>query len=401
MCIVLAFSGGLDTSFCVPFLQESCKEEVITVTVNTGGFSEEELYDVEQRSRELGASRHIMTDGRADLFTDHISYLIKGNVLRGSVYPLCVGPERVVQAHHLVSAARELKASAIAHGSTGAGNDQVRFDVALGILARDIPMIAPIREHGFNRQYTTDFLTARGFAVPTQTTDYSINSGLWGTTIGGRETLTSNLPLPASAYVKTENPKDAPDAPACLDIDFQRGIPVALNGIRLSGVDLVEAVSESGNAHGIGRGMHVGDSILGIKGRVAFEAPAAEILISAHRELEKIVLGKWQRYQKDQLANFYGMLLHEAQYLDPVMPDIRAMIDSSQRRVSGTVHVELYKGRVSILGCGSPFSMFDKDVATYGESNSLWDGRDARGFTKIMGVQSVLAHLANAGEVPS
>jgi len=344
MSIVLAFSGGLDTSFCVPYLKETCEDEIITVTVNTGGFSAEDLKEIEARSEVLGATSHITVDARSDLFTDHISYLIKGNMLRGNSYPLCVGPDRVVQAEKLVEQAHKLNARAIAHGSTGAGNDQVRFDVALGILGSDMTILAPIREGGFDRSTSSAFLRARGFDVPEKTTAYSINSGLWGTTIGGRETLTTTHPIPESAYVFSTSPEDSPSKSEHLSIEFKSGIPVALNGEAMDSVELIESVTETGNAHGIGRGMHVGDTILGIKGRVAFEAPAAEILIKSHRELEKIVLGKWQRYQKDNLSDFYGMLLHEGQYLDPVMADIRAMIDSSQKRVTGTVNVELYRG---------------------------------------------------------
>ncbi len=392
MSIVLAFSGGLDTSFCVPFLMETCDDEIITVTINTGGFSAEEMKAIEARSIELGAVCHIAVDARKDLFEDHISYLIKGNILRGNTYPLCVGPERVVQAEKLVLQARKLNARAIAHGSTGAGNDQVRFDVSLGILASDIEVLAPIREGGFDRSTTSEYLKARGFDVPEKTTDYSINSGLWGTTIGGRETLTTAHPLPESAYLHSTAPADAPSKSENLTITFEKGIPVAINGTLMDPVDLIESLTETGNTHGVGRGIHVGDTILGIKGRVAFEAPAAEILINAHRELEKIVLGKWQRFQKDRLSDFYGLLLHEGQYLDPVMADIRAMIDSSQKRVTGTVDIELYRGNLRVLGCQSPFSMFDAGIATYGEKHTLWDGRDAKGFSRIVGVQSLLAH---------
>ncbi|TDI76357.1 MAG: argininosuccinate synthase [Bacteroidetes bacterium] len=392
MPIVLAFSGGLDTSFCVPFLKETYGEDVITVTVNTGGFTTIALKELERRSIELGAAEHITVEARDELFRDHISYLIKGNVLRGNVYPLCVGPERVVQARHVAEQAKRLNATAIAHGSTGAGNDQVRFDVAMTVLADDINLIAPIREHGFSRSFTTSYLFKRGFGVSASTTSYSINAGLWGTTIGGKETLTPEEPLPESAWVNTKSPSSTPEQTVQLRIEFEQGIPVAVDGTGLDPVSLVERLTTIGNEYGVGRGVHVGDTILGIKGRVACEAPAASILINAHRELEKVVLGKWQRFQKDQLAEFYGMLLHEGQYLDPVMADIRAMIDSSQERVSGVVTVELYKGSVRVLGCASPHSMFASAIASYGESNTLWNGRDAQGFSKIVGIQSVLTH---------
>ena len=391
MSVILAFSGGLDTSFCVPFLRETLGEDVVTVTVNTGGITPEDEARLRQRSAELGAADHATLDGRADLFADHLSYLIKGNVLRGSVYPLCVGPERVVQARHVVSYARDAGCTRIAHGSTGAGNDQVRFDVAMRILADELEVMAPIRDNGLSREDTTAFLRERGFSIPARTTTYSINDGLWGTTIGGAETLTTNTPLPDEAFPRTVSPERAPGAGRTLMLTFERGIPVAVDGAAMDPVHLVEELNEIGSLHGIGRDVHVGDTILGIKGRVGFEAPAATILIRAHRELEKIVLTKWQRYQKDQLADFYGMLLHEGQYFDPVMRDIEALIDSSQEVVTGDVTVRLLKGHVSVQGCASRFSMFDSSVATYGETNALWDGRDAEGFSRIAGVQAYLA----------
>lgn len=396
MSLILAFSGGLDTSFCVPFLKESLGEDVITVTVNTGGVTAEDEGVLRERSAELGASHHETLDGRADLFRDHLSYLIKGNVLRGSVYPLCVGPERVVQARHVVAYARQVGATRIAHGSTGAGNDQVRFDVAVRILADGLEVLAPIRDHGLSREETTAYLLERGFDVPTKTTAYSINEGLWGTTIGGGETLTTEIPLPDDAYPGTVSPADAPDDGRMLKISFDQGIPIAMDGAAMDAVALIETLNEIGGRHGVGRDIHVGDTILGIKGRVGFEAPAAAVLIPAHRELEKIVLTKWQRYQKDQLADFYGMMLHEAQYFDPVMRDIEALIDSSQSVVSGDVTLRLRQGRVNVEGCKSPYSLFDRSIATYGETNALWDGRDAEGFSRIVGVQAYLASRVRA-----
>ena len=398
MSIVLAFSGGLDTSFCVPYLRETYDEPVITVTVNTGGLAAGDADALEQKALALGAERHLTIEGRPDLYRDHLSYLIKGNVLRGGVYPLCVGPERVVQARKIAEVAREEGARAVAHGSTGAGNDQVRFDVALRLLADDLDILTPIRDKGLSRQDTTRFLEERGFEVPVKTTSYSINKGLWGTTIGGRETITTTDPLPDDAYPETMAPADAPDTPRDVTLTFDQGVPTALDGETLDPVTLIERLNELGGQHGVGRAIHVGDTILGIKGRVGFEAPAPLILITAHRELEKIVLTKWQRYQKDQLGEFYGMLLHEAQYFDPVMRDIEAFLDSSQQVVAGTVTVRLFKGTLSVLGCDSPFSMFDTGVATYGEANALWDGRDARGFSRMAGVQALLA--AQARSIP-
>ena len=395
MSIVLAYSGGLDTSFCVPYLKEKYNLPVYTITVNTGGVPDSEKEQLEARARELGAEAHFTIDGRQELFTNHISYLIKGNVLRGNVYPLCVGPERVTQAQKIVQKAKELGAKAIAHGSTGAGNDQVRFDVALRLLSDDLEVLTPIRTLGLSRPETAAYLKERGFSISSEKTTYSINQGLWGTTIGGKETLDTRDPLPPEAYPYSKAPDQAPETGIDLTISFDKGIPVALSGTRTEAVPLIEALNTLGGEHGIGRAIHVGDTILGIKGRVGFEAPAAAILIQAHRELEKVVLTRWQQFQKTHLADFYGMLLHEGQYFDPVMRDIEAFIDSSQQSVTGDVHLHLYKGNIEIKGCESPHSMFDREVADYGEKNMLWDARDARGFTQIYGVQSILAHHAS------
>ena len=399
MSIALAFSGGLDTSFCVPFLKEQYGEPVHTVIVNTGGFTSEESKWIRERALSLGAASHQEIDGRGLLFDDHLAYLIKGNVLRGSVYPLSVGPERVVQARLLVEAARKLGARAVAHGSTGAGNDQVRFDVALRILAGELEVITPIRDGNLSREATTKYLLDRGFDVPSKTTTYSINTGLWGTTIGGRETLGTVEPVPDHAFPHTTAPHQAPDQALELRIGWEQGIPVSIDGESFDPVAIVERMNRIGGEHGVGRDIHVGDTIMGIKGRVAFEAPAAKVLIAAHRELEKIVLSKWQRHHKDHLGDFYGMLLHEGQYFDPVMRDLEALMNSSQSVVTGTTRVRLFKGAVSVLGCESPYSMFDTSVATYGETNTLWDGRDARGFARSAAVHALLADRArNKGD---
>ena len=397
MPIVLAFSGGLDTSFCVPYLREEFDRPVHTVTVDTGGLTPADRSAVEERALSLGAEAHHVVDGRASLYDAHLSYLIKGNVLRGGVYPLCVGPERIVQARGVADVAREVGASTVAHGSTGAGNDQVRFDVALQVVAEDLEIRAPIRRLGLSREQSTAFLEERGFSVPDDTTDYSINRGLWGTTIGGKETLTSEQPLPEDAYPDTVPPTEAPDTPREVTLTFADGLPVALDGERAEGVELVETLNRIGGAHGVGRDIHVGDTILGIKGRVGFEAPAAQILITAHRELEKVVLSKWQQVQKEELGAFYGRLLHEGQYFDPVMRDVEAFLDHSQDVVAGTVTVKLYKGHLRVQGVESPHSMFDASTATYGEENALWDGRDAEGFTTLAAVPSLLAKQARAG----
>ncbi len=394
MPIVLAFSGGLDTSFCVPYLRETLNEPVFTVTVNTGAITDADQARLQARSLELGAAGHYLIDGRHLLFDDHLRYLIMGNVLRGGVYPLCVGSERVVQARMTVAVARELGARAVAHGSTGAGNDQVRFDVALQLLADDLEIITPIRDNQFTRQHTTAFLEERGFSVPIVTTRYSINSGLWGTTIGGAETLGTRDPLPEEAFPGAALVAQNSRAYQDIKLTFDKGVPVELDGTPMDAVSLIESLNSLGLPFGVGRDMHVGDTILGVKGRVAFEAPAPITLVAAHRELEKIVLTKWQRYQKDHLADFYGMLLHEGQHFDPVMRDIEAFLVSSQQVVTGDVCIRLAGGRVSVQGCESPFSMFNTGVATYGEETEYWNGDDARGFCRIAGMQGYLAHKA-------
>lgn len=403
MAIVLAFSGGLDTSFCVPYLHETYDQPVHTVTVDTGGLSDDDRSALAARAEALGADEHHLVDGRQALYEDHLSVLIKGNVLRGEVYPLCVGPERIVQARGVAEVANDLGASTVVHGSTGAGNDQVRFDVALRVVGEDLEVLAPIRTLGLDREESTAYLEERGFSLPDDTTDYSVNRGLWGTTIGGAETLTAEAPLPEDAYPDTTPPTQAPDTPHTLTLTFEDGLPVALNGEPMGGVEIVEALNSLGGEHGVGRDIHVGDTILGIKGRIGFEAPAAHILITAHRELEKVVLSKWQRVQKRQLSDVYGRLLHEGQYFDPVMRDVEAFLDHSQDVVAGTVTVQLYKGTIRVQGVDSPHSMFDTETATYGETNALWDGRDAAGFTTLAAVPSLLAQKARgeAPEVPS
>ncbi|MCY4204387.1 MAG: argininosuccinate synthase [Bacteroidetes bacterium] len=392
MAIALAFSGGLDTSFCVPYLREKYDKDVFTVTVDTGASLDQTILST--LSRKLGAVKHVHIDARESLYEHYLKFLIIGNVLRGGVYPLCVGAERVVQAREVVRVAHEVGADAIAHGSTGAGNDQVRFDSVVHLLADGMQLITPIRDEGLTRQDTTKFLLDRGFEVSEKTTSYSINEGLWGTTIGGKETLGTTEPLPDEAYPNTASPKHAPEAGIDITIQFKNGLPIALDGENLPPVELIIRLATIGADHGIGRNIHIGDTILGLKGRIGFEAPAPLILITAHRELEKLVLSKWQRYQKDQLSDFYGMLVHEGQYYDPVMRDIEALMISSQEVVTGSVAIRLYKGNINVLGAESPYSMFDTGVAIYGEESALWNGRDARSFCKLNGLQGYLAHKA-------
>ncbi len=392
--VVLAYSGGLDTSFCIPFLREKYGVDVITATVDTGGFSDEYLKEMEKNSQRLGALKHRRVDARENLYHDFITYLIKGNVLKGGTYPLSVGAERVIQAVEIVKIAREEGAVAIAHGSTPAGNDQVRFDVAFGVLAPEFRIMAPVREFGITRETETGFLAHRGFPVKEENTRYSYNSGLWGTTIGGGETHGSQNEVPDDAYTQTRSVREAPDEPAVLELGFREGVPVSLDGEVKHGLEIIEHLNQVGGIHGYGRGIHIGDTIMGIKGRIAFEAPAPLILIGAHRELEKLVLTKWQRYWKDQLGDFYGMMLHEGMYFDPVVGDIMAFLDSSQKKVTGNVRVKLFKGSMTVIGCTSPYSMMDGDTAVYGESASLWDGTDAKGFCSIYGIPSILAKRA-------
>ena len=409
MSIALAFSGGLDTSFCVPYLREETGREVHTVTVDTGGFDDAERAAIAARAAELGAASHTLVDARRALWDRVLQYLVKGNVRRGGVYPLCVGPERVVQAEALVREARRLGATAVAHGSTGAGNDQIRFDGALRLLAGGRPgersggaldVLTPIRTLALSREASAAYLAERGVPVDAATADYSVNSGLWGTTIGGKETHRPDGELPEAAWVHTVAPQHAPDAPLRLTLRWEAGVPVALRGDGLDPVEgdpvaLVEALNRLGAAHGVGRGVHVGDTILGIKGRVAFEAPAAAVLLDAHRELEKVVLTHLQLTHKAAQGDLYGRLVHEGLFFDPLARDLEAYLDATQARVSGTTTVELFKGAARVVGASSPHGLFDAG-ARYGEGSRLWDGRDAEGFARIYGLQGRLAAALDA-----
>lgn len=389
--IVVAFSGGLDTSYLVAWIKDTTKARVTTVAVNTGGFSPTELVEIETRAKEVGADAHFTVDGRQETFDRVIKMLIQGNVLRGNVYPLSVSAERITQAEILVRKATEVGADVVVHGSTGAGNDQIRFDVAVRTLAPTLPVWAPIREHALSREQETSWLRAHNITVKDKTSLYSVNAGMWGTTIGGGKIHDSWESIPDDAYPTVVNPDAAPAVGATVEIAFEKGMPVSLNGEKMNGPDLVEKLNRLGAVHGVGRSVHLGDTIMGIKGRIAFEAPAALILITAHRELEKLVLSRKQQFWKDKLGDFYGSLLHEAEFYDPVARDIEAMITSSQKVVTGDVRVSLKKGILTVEGIRSPYSMMIAAKATYGETQSLWDGRDAEGFTKIYGLQGRLA----------
>ncbi|ALD21628.1 argininosuccinate synthase [Hymenobacter sp. DG25A] len=381
--VVLAYSGGLDTSFCVVYLTRELGLEVHTVIVNSGGFSEEELAAIEKRAYELGSTKHEVIDVTQRFYHDCLRYLIFGNVLKNDTYPLSVSAERMFQSLALAEYAREHKADYIAHGSTGAGNDQVRFDVAFSVISPNTEIITPIRDLKLSRQAEIDFLNKHGFEMSWEKAKYSINKGIWGTSVGGVETLTSHQALPESAYPTQLSETE----PTNIEVTFEKGEPVALNGKAMNPVELIQALNELAGAYAIGRDTHVGDTILGIKGRVGFEAPAPLILLKAHHLLEKHTSSRWQLLHKDYVANWYGTLLHEAQYLDPVMRDFEAFLTSSQERVSGKVFVTLKPYQFELQGIESKYDMMRSKVATYGEENDAWDGRDAKGFIKIFSNQ--------------
>ncbi len=393
--IVLAFSGGLDTSFCAIWLRETLGVDVVTVTVDTGGFSAEELAGIEARAHALGVTEHRTIDARADVYDRFVSYLIKGHVLRGGVYPVSVGCERVAQAEVVARTALEIGAAGIAHGSTGAGNDQVRFDVVMATLAPELPVHAPIRELNWSREQERDWLVERGVDVDSQTVAYSLNEGLFGTTIGGTETHDSWSVPPQSAYTMTEDPTSVTAAAEELIIGFEEGLPTSIDGVACSGVAAVEMLNARARPHGVGRGLHVGDTILGVKGRIAFEAPAALILIAAQRELAKLVHTKWQAHWVEQVGNFYGMQLHEGLYHDPVMRDFEALLDSANADVSGEVRVQLHAGSIRVLGARSEHSLLNPEVATYGEGTVAFSGADAAGFARLHGMSSILSARRN------
>ena len=396
--IVLAFSGGLDTSFCVPWLAERYGAKVTTVTVDTGGMSAADRAAIEARALALGAERHVLIDARARYFDETLRHLIAGNVLRGQAYPLCVGAERSLQARLVAEAARAAGAGAVAHGSTAAGNDQVRFEVALRTLAPELEVLAPIRDEGFSRADEVAFLAERGIELPAERAAYSVNSGLWGCTIGGRETADTVASLPEEAWVLTRGAFAAPRAPESHAIAFNAGVPAALDGVAMAPVELVENLNVMGGAFGIGRGIHLGDTIIGLKGRVAFEAPAAVLLIAAHRELEKLTLTARQQRVKDNVAAVYGDLVHEGQFLDPVCRDIEALLVRSQRRVTGEARVLLRTGAAFVEGVASPYSLKAASRAVYGEAAGEWTAADARGFSRMLALPGMLHARAGKGQ---
>jgi argininosuccinate synthase len=382
--VLLAFSGGLDTSFCAKYLAEEKGYEVYTAVANTGGFSTEELNVIEDKAYRLGSVKHVALDVTQEYYDKSIKYMVFGNVLRNGTYPISVSSERIFQAIAIIQYAKEIGADYVAHGSTGAGNDQVRFDLTFDILAPEIKILTPTRDMVLTREYEINYLKEHGFEADFTKMEYSINKGLWGTSIGGKETLKSEQTLPESAY-PSQIEKQGEET---LTIDFEGGEITAVNGVKNANkVELINQVEAIASKFGIGRDMHIGDTIIGIKGRVGFEAAAALLIINAHKMLEKHTLSKWQQYWKDQLGNWYGMFLHEAQYLEPVMRDIEKFLENSQQNVTGKVIVTLRPYSYTLVGVESPFDMMKTDFGEYGEVNRAWSADDVKGFTKILGNQ--------------
>lgn len=395
--IVLAFSGGLDTTFCALWLRETEGADVITVTVDTGGFTPAERERIAARAAAVGAVRHEFVDGRRRVWDRFCTYIVKGNCLRGGVYPLSVGAERIVQAEEVARVAVEEGAAAVCHGSTGAGNDQVRFDTALlALLPPGVRVLTPIRDLGWSRDQEADWLEKRGQAVDRSTRRYSVNAGLWGVTIGGGETHDPWRTLPPGAWPTTVDPEKAPAEAEEIVLGFAKGLPVSLDGRALDPLDLLAELGRRAGAHGVGRGIHLGDTILGIKGRIAFEAPAPIVIIGAHRELEKLVLTKAQQEWKGAVGEYYGGALHEGLWFDPVLRDCEAFLDSSQERVNGEVRVRLHRGSSQVVGVRSPDSLLASAGATYGEGAKAWTGAEAAGFSRLHGFQGVLAERLRA-----
>jgi argininosuccinate synthase len=396
--ILLAFSGGLDTSFCVPWLKDTYQRPVMTVTVDTGGIDADAARSLAERSVQLGAIEHHLIDAKTAYFEQVLKFLIMGNVRRGNVYPLCVGAERVLQAQTIAQMALSLGTKMVAHGCTAAGNDQVRFEVALRTLAPDLEIIAPVRDRAFKRPEQLKYLQEHQLPVPPFGAAYSVNRGLWGVTIGGKETLTSQGSIPDDAWVLSKEAFTHPRPPERHCIGFTQGVPDSLDGRRLSAVAVIEALETLAGPFGIGRGIHLGDTVIGTKGRVAFEAPAAEVLLTAHRELEKLVLTGKQSRIKESVAQPYGDLVHEGQHLDPVCRDIEALLKSSQTRVSGEVQVLFRPGSVFIEGVTSPYSLMAASKGVYGESAGEWTPTDALGYSKMLALTGVFYKRAGASQ---
>ena len=387
---VLAYSGGLDTTFCLNYLAVEKQLDVITVLANTGGFNENELSRIEQQALQMGAVRHFNIDISEEYFDKCIKYLLYGNILRNGNYPLSVSSERVFQAIAVVKKKKKENACCIAHGCTSAGNDQVRFDMIFQTLAPEIEILSPVRDLGLSREAEIEYLKKNGIEMNWEKHPYSINKGLWGTSIGGKETLTSHLPLPESAFPsKLKETKEK----ECV-VEFENGSPAAIDNTRCTAVNIIKKLNELAAPYAVGRGIHTGDTIIGIKGRVGFEASAPVILTEAHKTLEKHVLSKWQLYWKEILGNWYGMHLHEGLYLEPVMRDIEKFLEHSQQRVSGKVHLRLRPYTFEITGISSPYDLMKAGGTKYGEETKAWTPEEVKGFIKIMANQQKNYHSA-------
>lgn len=392
--VLLAFSGGLDTSFCIPYLKQK-GYEVITITINTGGFSEKQLQEIAVKSKALGALKHYQKDAQNELYDKFGSYLIQANYLKGGTYPACVGPERNVIAMEIAKIAKQEKVNVVAHGSTGAGNDQVRFDVALKALIPDCLIITPIRDENLSRDQEVQFLEKHGFKMEASTSKYSINVGLLGITIGGAETLKSEKELPEDIFPTVKTIDKSSNTAANFTIQFQHGLPIALNNKKLSGAELIKKLNTIAAVHGYGKDYHIGTTIIGLKGRIGFEAPALKILIKAHSELEKIVLTSKQLFWKNTLGTMYGDLVHEGLYCEPLLRNIEAFLDSADIFVEGTVGVKIHKGNLMITSLQSKYSLLQSKLGTYGEKTGAWSGQDAKGFCKLYGMESINAFLTH------
>lgn len=387
--VVLGFSGGLDTSFCVKYLTEDKGYEVHSVIVNTGGFSEEELAQIEKHAYTLGVKTHTTVNAVKSYYDSIIKYLIYGNVLKNNTYPLSVSAERLSQALHIAEHAKKLKAKAVVHGSTGAGNDQVRFDMIFNIMIPGVEIITPIRDMKLSREAEIEYLKGKGVTMNFEKAAYSINKGLWGTSVGGKETLNSKGILPEEAW-PTQVTKTGEEE---VKLHFEKGELTAVNETTFQHPsEAIQYLQTLAGPYGLGRDIHVGDTIIGIKGRVGFEAAAPMVILKAHHALEKHVLTKWQLGWKDQLAQFYGNWLHEGQIMDPVMRDIEAYLESSQAHVTGDVFVQLLPYRFQVIGIESKYDLMSSKFGKYGEMNTGWTGDDVRGFSKIFGNQTGIYH---------
>lgn len=386
--LVLAYSGGLDTSYAVRYLSDQ-GYEVHAAMVDTGGFDAADIREAKEKARIMGATSFRVLDVQESYYQQCIRYLIFGNILRNNTYPMSVSAERMIQALTLVKFAKEIGAGAIAHGSTAAGNDQVRFDLVFSALGDDLDIITPIRDQNLSREEEMDYLNKHGIKMDWSKAKYSINKGLWGTSIGGAETLTSDQPLPEEAYPSPLKNQESRE----VVLHFRQGELTGFDGHQFpSKVEAIKKLQAIAQEFAIGRDIHVGDTIIGIKGRVGFEAAAPMIIIKAHHLLEKHTLSKWQLYWKDQLANWYGMMIHEAKFLDPVMRDIEVFLENSQQTVSGDVYVRLLPYRFELQGISSEYDLMKSKAGQYGETNKAWNADDAKGFIKIYGNQDIIYH---------